>query len=69
MEKKVTVEEAFEELSEIVEKMDSADVSLEESMELYKQGIKLLEHCGRKLDDIEKEMIVLTEEGDIPDGN
>lgn len=60
----MTVEEAFTKLSEIVNNMESADISLEESLQLYKQGVQLLDGCGKQLDQIEKEMIVLSGEGD-----
>ncbi len=63
----LTIEEAFEHLSEIVEQMSSSEAGLEESLRLYKQGVRLLERCGKHLDVIEKEMITLTEEGKIPD--
>lgn len=66
--KQVSVEEAFAQLSDIVEKMDEPEVTLEESMQLYRRGIELLNQCGDTLDRIEKEMITLTEEGEIPDG-
>lgn len=63
-----TVEEAFSQLSEIVEKMDAPDVTLEESIQLYRKGVGLLTRCGDTLDRIEQEMIILTEEGGMPDG-
>lgn len=63
----MTVEEAFEQLSEIVNQMSSSEVGLEESLQLYKQGVQLLDRCGKHLDRIEKEMITLTEEGNVPD--
>lgn len=62
----MTVEEAFEQLSEIVNQMSSSEVGLEESLQLYKQGVQLLSRCGNHLDRIEKEMITLTEEGNMP---
>jgi exodeoxyribonuclease VII small subunit len=63
----MTVEAAFEQISSIVEQLDSDEVCLEDSLKLYKQGVQLLERCGRRLDQIEKEMIVLTDEGEMPD--
>lgn len=63
----IKVEEAFEQLSEIVNQMSSSEVGLEESLQLYKQGVQLLDRCGKHLDRIEKEMITLTEEGNMPD--
>lgn len=64
----ITVEEAFAQLSDIVEQMDAPEVTLEASMELYRKGVGLLAQCGETLDRIEKEMITLTEEGEMPGG-
>ncbi len=63
-----SVEEAFAKLSDIVEKMDEPEVTLEASMQMYREGIELLNQCGETLDQIEKELIILTEEGEISDG-
>lgn len=68
LEDKVTVEEAFAQLSDIVEQMDAPEVTLEDSMQLYRKGIALLSRCGDTLDRMEQEMITLTEEGGMPDG-
>lgn len=65
---KVTVEEAFVQLTEIVEQMENPKVTLEESMDYYRKGMDLLNQCKDTLDQIEKEMITLTEEGEVPDG-
>ncbi len=58
---KFSVEAAFEELNQIIEKMEDPDLSLSDSMTYYKKGVKLLEKCGKTLDQTEKEMIVLQE--------
>ena len=42
MSKEMSFEQANKKLEEIVRKMESADVTLEESMELYEQAYKLL---------------------------
>ncbi len=63
-----SIEEAFAKLSDIVEKMDEPEVTLEASMQLYRKGIELLSQCGDTLDQIEKELIILAEEGEISDG-
>lgn len=67
-ENRVTVEEAFAQLSDIVEQMEAPEVTLEASMQLYRKGIALLSQCGDTLDRMEQEMITLTEKGEIPDG-
>jgi len=58
---KFTVEAAFEELNGIIEKMEDPGLSLSDSMNYYKKGIKLLEKCSKTLDQTEKEMIILQE--------
>ena len=61
--KDMTMEEAFDALKELLEKMESDELSLEESFGLYEQGLALVKTCNEKLDAIEKKIIVL-EEGD-----
>lgn len=54
--KKKTYEEAAERLEEIVEKLENSDVSLEESINLYKEGMELTLLCRQKLDAARKEV-------------
>ncbi|MBR3172114.1 MAG: exodeoxyribonuclease VII small subunit [Lachnospiraceae bacterium] len=61
--KELTIEESFAELDEMVKKMDSEDISLEESFRLYEEGMKLLLAVGEKIDAVEKKMQAL-----MPDG-
>ncbi len=42
-------EEAYAKLEEIVEKMSSASVPLDELIKLYEEGMRLAEHCGKLL--------------------
>ena len=57
--KKKTYEEAALRLEEIVERMETNDVSLEESIQLYKEGMELVLVCREKLDSIQKEVVEL----------
>ncbi len=61
----MTLEKAFEELEVIIEKMNSKEVSLDDSFALYTEGTKLLKYCNEQLDTVEKKMLVLSEEGEI----
>ncbi len=61
----MTLEEAFEQLDEIIEKMQMKDVSLDDSFALYTEGTKLLKFCNEQLDTVEKKMLVLSEEGEL----
>lgn len=59
-----TLEEVFEELDELVEKLEGDSVSLEESFQLYHKGMDLLKVCNDKIDTVEKKMMVLDENGE-----
>ena len=54
--KKKTYEEAAERLEEIVEKLENSDVSLEESINLYKEGMELTILCRQKLEAARQEV-------------
>lgn len=50
---KFTYEEAFEKLEEILIKLESKNTSLDESLSLYEEGIKLFKYCNKLLEDAE----------------
>lgn len=56
-----TLEESLEQLDEIIEKMDSDDVSLEEAFKLYNQGLKLCKTCNDKIEKVEKQLEIMNE--------
>lgn len=56
------IQKGFEQLDEILNEMSKPEISLEESMELYKKGIGILKQCNETIDRTEKELIVLQEE-------
>tara|TARA_B100001093_G_C26174005_1_gene736972 strand:+ start:14 stop:250 length:237 start_codon:yes stop_codon:yes gene_type:complete len=57
-------EEALEKLSALVEKMESGDLSLEESLKIFEEGIKLSKDCQNALADAEKKVQALSLEED-----
>lgn len=61
----MTLEDAFGELEDIIEKMNDREISLDESFSLYTEGTKLLKYCNEQLDTVEKKMLVLSEEGEL----
>ena len=50
---KLSFEEAFKELEDAVHRLEGGGLTLDESITLFEQGMKLAEHCDRKLDDAE----------------
>ena len=64
-EKKPTLEEAFTRIEAILTQMEQPEISLEESFSLYQQGVFQLKNCGTILDEVEKKMQILGEDGEI----
>lgn len=62
--KEQSLETVFEQLDEIVGKLEGENVSLEESFQLYHEGVDLLKVCNEKIDTIEKKMLILDENGE-----
>ena len=58
-EPKLTFEQAMEQLEKIVAEIEEGKVSLEESIERYGQGIKLIKQCRTILDAAEKKIQLL----------
>jgi exodeoxyribonuclease VII small subunit len=65
-------EDAFARLSEIVGLLETGEAGLEESLELYAEGMKLVQLCGQKLSEAEKKIETLKDAvvlpGDDADG-
>ena len=60
-----TLEEAFQELESLAEKLEDSSTSLEDSFRFYKKGMELLKFCSGKLDTVEKKMLQMDEDGTL----
>lgn len=58
---KFSIEGSFEQLEDIIEQLSSEEISLSDSMDLYKKGVKILDKCSQTLDKTQKEIIILQE--------
>ena len=60
-------EESLQELEQIVQKLERGDISLEDSIANFQQGIELSRYCAAKLDEAEKKISILLqdEEGNL----
>lgn len=55
-------EEALQALETIVNKLERGDLSLEEALAAYEDGVALVRHLGTKLTEVEKRVDVLTQD-------
>lgn len=51
--KEIKFEEAMERLEEIVNSLENGEFSLDDSLELFEEGVKLVKFCNNKLEKIE----------------
>lgn len=52
-------EEALQELETIVQRLEDGNLSLDESLALFEEGIKLSRLCSQRLDEAEKKVEIL----------
>ncbi len=65
-EKKMSFEQAMKRLEEIVSALEKGEAPLEESLELFEEGSKLLRQCTVMLDKAEQKVTKLTASGEVP---
>ena len=58
---KFNFEMSMEKLQEVVNKLEKGDLTIDESIDAFKEGIELSRMCAQKLDDVEREITVLME--------
>ncbi len=66
-EENVSFEEAMKQLEQIVEKLGEGNLTLEESLKIFEEGMELCKFCNKKLDEAEYkvEKLVEREEGKV----
>ena len=60
-----TIEEAMEALDQIAKRLESNEITLEESFQIYKEDMELLQYCSSKIDTVEKKMLQMNEDGTV----
>ncbi len=63
--KEGTIEESFEALEDIIAKLESADISLDESFALYKAGMEELSHANSKIEQTKKAVMAISKDGSL----
>ncbi|MBO5618003.1 MAG: exodeoxyribonuclease VII small subunit [Pseudobutyrivibrio sp.] len=60
-----TIEESFEALEEIITKLESSDISLDESFSLYKNGMEELKLANEKIEKTRKAVMAISKDGGL----
>jgi exodeoxyribonuclease VII small subunit len=61
----LTLEESFARLDQMLEQLEDPQLPLEESFRLYQQGMELLEQCSKKIDTVEKKILIMNGDGEL----
>ena len=60
-----SLEENFVRLEETIGLLERDDISLEEAFRAYSEGMAVLKQCNDQIDKVEKQVLKLTEEGQL----
>jgi exodeoxyribonuclease VII small subunit len=55
-------EAAMEDLEQIVEQLESGELSLEDSLAAFEKGVGLVRYCNQKLNEVEKKVELLVKD-------
>ena len=64
-EKELTIEESFAEIETILNKLESNEVTLEDSFLLYQSGMKQIKRCNDLMNAVEQKVQMLNSNGEL----
>lgn len=68
--KEINFEETMQRLEQITAELEKGELSLDESVKKFEEGIKLSKECNKILEDSEKRInILINEDGNITEDN
>jgi exodeoxyribonuclease VII small subunit len=62
--KEFNIDQGFEQLDQILEKLGNDEVKLSDAVKLYSEGVGVVKQCKDSLDKIDKELIILEDDGE-----
>lgn len=57
-------EDSLQALERVVERIESGELNLEDSLATFEEGVRLVKSCNGKLSDVERRIEVLTKDSD-----
>ncbi len=64
-EEELSLEDSFEKLDQLLERLEDREIPLEEAFALYQQGMTLMEQCNEKIDTVEKKIQIMNGDGSL----
>ena len=53
---------ALENLEQVVEQLETGELSLEDSLAAFERGVGLVKHCNQKLNEVERKIEILVKD-------
>lgn len=61
----MSVEEAFAQLEQKISVLEDEQISLKEAFLVYQEGMELLKYCNDSIDEVEKKVLAISQEGEL----
>ena len=64
-EQTLSLEDAFAQIEEVIGRLETEDITLEQSFAEYNRGMALLAQCNETIDQVEKKVVKINEDGGL----
>lgn len=64
-ERALSLEDAFAQIEEVIGRLETEDITLEQSFAEYNRGMALLTQCNETIDRVEKKVLKINEDGGL----
>lgn len=61
--KKINIDQMFEKIEEQIALLEKEDISLEDSLSAYEEGMKYIKSCNEAITSVEKKVLLIREDG------
>lgn len=61
----LSLEDAFAQIEEVIGRLETEDITLEQSFAEYNRGMALLAQCNETIDRVEKKVLKINEDGGL----
>ena len=60
-----SLEEAFLQIEDVIARLETEEITLEQSFQEYNRGMMLLQKCNETIDQVEKKVLQINEDGGL----
>ncbi len=64
-EESFSLEEAFLQIEDVIARLETEEITLEQSFQEYNRGMLLLQKCNETIDQVEKKVLQINEDGGL----